>query len=582
MSAPVTNDEFLELVRKSGLVDQERLATFLQLRPNPPGIPAKPKKLASLLVRKGFLTYFQAGQLLQGRWRGFTVSKYRVLERISSSSSSDLFMVEDLTTHRPKAIRLLPLVKSVDPPALARLYQEAQAAALEHPNVVRAHEMDCEGPVYFLVLNYVDGSSLAQIVRKHGPLDIHRAADYIRQAATGLQCLHQSGLVHHDIEPENILVDRQGRVMILDLGLGRFLHARRDLLTKECAEKYIPGMADYMAPEQTLQSDEGDIRADIYRLGATFYFLLNGHPPLKDEATVSQPVFHSVNEPTPVRELCRQVPEELAAVVRKMLAKDPAQRYPTPEAIVEALIPWTQTPIPVPPEDEMPRLSPLIGQRRTPEANGTPPTSACPKRSPPSFHPERCQAASAQEAADDSTDFELGRQLSDDGAAEADPQLAEPTPSTPRQRPNRLLATSRQKRPIWVAIAAIAVVILVGIGGYSLVKLGFGKPADTSLLEGYLDTVDEETIIGWAWNAMHPDSPVQVDLYDDMTLLATVPADQERDDLVAMQKGNGKHGFSYPTPARLKDGRLHVIRVRISGSKHQLNHSPKKVTLKAR
>src|SRR5262249_47330108 len=157
--------------------------------------------------------------------------------------------------------------------------------------------------------------------------------------------------------------------------------------------------------------------------------------------------------------------------------KDPAQRYPTPEAIVEALIPWTQVPIPVPPEHEMPRLSPLTGQRRAPEVNGAPPTSASPKRSPPSFHPETCQPASAQEAADDSTDFELEPQQADDGEAEADPQPAEPTPSTPRQRPDRPLTTSRQRRPTWVAMATVAVVLLVGVGGYGLVKLGSGKSA---------------------------------------------------------------------------------------------------------
>src|SRR5215468_10628503 len=119
MSAPVTNDEFLELVRQSGLVDQERLETFFRLRPNPPGVPTKPEKLASLLVRKGFLTYFQSAQLLQGKWRGFTMGQYKVLERISPGSSSDLFLVEHLTTHRLEAIRPLPFVKALDPPALA-------------------------------------------------------------------------------------------------------------------------------------------------------------------------------------------------------------------------------------------------------------------------------------------------------------------------------------------------------------------------------------------------------------------------------------------------------------------------------
>jgi hypothetical protein len=134
-----------------------------------------------------------------------------------------------------------------------------------------------------------------------------------------------------------------------------------------------------------------------------------------------------------------------------------------------------------------------------------------------------------------------------------------------------------------MAMAAVAAVIVVGLGVFGLVRLGSGKPpTDTAVLEGYLDSVDEEAIFGWAWNAGQPNSTVQVDVYDGLNLLATVLADQERDDLVARQMGNGKHAFSYPTPASLKDGQLHVIRVRISGSKVQLRASPKKVTLKGR
>jgi serine/threonine protein kinase len=593
MSAPVTNDEFLELVRKSGLVDQERLETFFRLRPNPPGVPTKAQKLAALLVRKGFLTYFQAAQLLQGKWRGFTMGKYNVLERISSGSSSGIFLAEHLTTHRLEAIRLLPFVKGLDPPALARLYQEAQANALDYPNIVRAREMDCGGPVYFLVLDFVDGSSLEQIVRKHGPLAIPRAADYIRQAAMGLQYLHQAGRVHRDIEPENILVDRQGTVTILDLGLTRFLQDQKHLLTKECADRHILGTVEYLAPEQTMNSHEVDIRVDIYGLGATFYFLLTGHPPFEDEPAVAEPVFQLVREPVPVRDLRPEVPQELVAVVGKMLATDPAQRYPTPEAVVEALAPWTQTPIPVPAEDEMPRLSPVARQRGVLEGNGRPSTSV-PRRGPPPPAPQETpEPARPPEAPDDSTDFELRPQVSDDEEAETAQEPPEPTPTpsrqppdrsaaTPQRRPDRPLAPSPQRRPIWIAMAAVAAVILVGLGVFGLVKLGSGKPADPARLEGYLDTVDEEAIFGWAWNASEPDSPVQVDVYDGLTLLATVPADQERDDLMAMQKGNGKHAFSYPTPVGLKDGRLHVIRVRINGSKYQLRHSPAKCTLRAR
>jgi hypothetical protein len=312
--------------------------------------------------------------------------------------------------------------------------------------------------------------------------------------------------------------------------------------------------------------------------------MLAGQSPFEGESNDSQPVSDPVKEPVPLRDLCPEVPEELAAVVEKMLANDPAQRYPTLEAVVEALAPRKQTPIQAPAKDEISRQGLVAGQKGVAEGNGPPATPAA--RIEPSPPPS--------DAMDDPTDFELGPLVSDDEESYATSELPESVPEPARQRPyrpaatlqqrrDRVLEESRQQRWMWVATAAAAAVIFTSIGVYALVERPSGKPPDdTAHLEGYLDTLDAEAITGWAWNSRQPDSPVQVDLYDGHDLFATVQADQERDDLVAMQKGNGKHGFSYPTPAGLKDGKLHVIRVRISGSKYQLDASPQKFILRGR
>src|SRR5262249_10146677 len=144
----------------------------------------------------------------------------------------------------------------------------------------RVHDFNTEGKLHYLVMEYVDGVSLHELVTKHGPLEPPRAAHYIRQVAVGLEHVHHgAGLVHRDIKPGNILIDRTGTVKILDMGLARFIHDHTDPLTSKYDEKAVLGTADYLAPEQAMSSHDVDIRADIYSLGATFYFLLTGKPP---------------------------------------------------------------------------------------------------------------------------------------------------------------------------------------------------------------------------------------------------------------------------------------------------------------
>jgi serine/threonine protein kinase len=296
-----------------------------------------------------------------------------VLEQLGAGGMGQVYLCSHLFMRRLVAIKVLPLAKVAQPSSLARFYREARAAAaLDHPNIVRAYDSDQEGDLHFLVMEYVDGPSLQQVVHKHGPLAVSRATHYIRQAALGLQHLHETGLVHRDIKPSNILVDRQGTVKILDLGLSRFFHDQRDMLTRNLDDHSILGTADYLAPEQALDSHEVDIRADIYSLGATFYFLLTGRPLFQGKGLSQKLLSHQFKEPTPLRELRPEVPEELAAVIGRMMAKDPAARYPVPAAVVEALDPWTEQPVPPPPEEEMPRLCLAARRAAIPDSGAGP------------------------------------------------------------------------------------------------------------------------------------------------------------------------------------------------------------------
>lgn len=359
MPAPVSNDELAEVILKSGVIEEPKLRAYIKkLSESEVGLPSDPNKMGGLMVRDGILTYFQAEQLLQGKWKRFTIGKYKVLERLGVGGMGQVFLCEHKLMKRKVAVKVLPVAKSSDPASLQRFYREARAvAAVDHPNLVRAYDIDQDGDLHYLVMEYVDGINLHDLVRKFGTVDILRACHYIFGSVVGLHHAHEMGLVHRDIKPANILVDRTGVVKILDMGLARFFNPDEDdMLTKKFDESVL-GTADYLAPEQAIDSSTVDIRADIYGLGGTFYYMLTGFPPFPDGSIAQKLLWHQTKMPKDIRAYRPEVPEALAALVDKMMAKDLANRFQTPTELMEALTPWVQTPIPPPPEHEMPQIS---------------------------------------------------------------------------------------------------------------------------------------------------------------------------------------------------------------------------------
>ena len=358
MPLPTSAPELIELVRKSGVVEGKRLDGYIDHLNSTAAMPDEPAKLAGTMIRDGMVTHFQAEQFLLGKWRRFTIGKYKVLEKLGSGGMGSVYLCEHKLMRRRVAVKILPTAKAEDPAALERFYREARAvAALDHPNIVRAYDIDQDDKLHFLVMEHVDGANLQEILKKTGPLDPVRAAHYIRQAALGLQHAHEAaGLVHRDIKPGNILVDRNGIVKVLDMGLARFFHEEEDSITRKYDESVL-GTADYLAPEQAINSHEVDIRADIYSLGATLYFCLTGKTPFNEGSIAQKLIWHQTRQPKSVKLVRAEVPDGIVAVVEKAMAKDPNQRFLTPEAMAEALSPWTQTPIPPPPATEMPQLS---------------------------------------------------------------------------------------------------------------------------------------------------------------------------------------------------------------------------------
>jgi len=368
MAAPATVEDLLELLRKSRLVEPAKLDGYFANSHTP--IATTPKGVAELLVRDGIITSFQAEQLLLGKYRGFDLGKYRLLERLGAGGMGQVFLAQHQVMRRQVAIKVLPPKQAADPKARERFMRESRAAgALTHPNIVRAYDVDEANGLLFLIMEFVDGCSLQQLVAEHGPLAPHRAAYYLWQAAVGLQHAHEAGLVHRDIKPSNLLLDRQGVVKLLDLGLARFFHDHADELTKDEGDRGILGTADYLAPEQALDSHEVDIRGDVYSLGATGYFLLTGRSPFADGNTAQKLLAHQMRDPVPIKQVRPDVPDDVVAVVNRMMRKHPGERYQTPGEAAAALERWAHDPPPPPSAEEMPKRCRALSNGSGPGSN---------------------------------------------------------------------------------------------------------------------------------------------------------------------------------------------------------------------
>jgi serine/threonine protein kinase len=268
--------------------------------------------------------------------------RYRVLRLLGRGGMGAVYLAEHLFMSRRVALKVLSPALMDSPAALERFGQEVRAAAqLSHPNIVAAFDADHVGDLHFLVMEYIEGVNLAEHLARTGPLPAVQACQAVEQAALGLQHAHDKGMVHRDIKPHNLMLAQGGVVKILDFGLARF--AREHAPPGQPAltgTGVVMGTADYIAPEQTRSSRGIDIRADIYGLGCTLYHLLSGRVPFPDGTVVDKMIRHCLDAPQPLRSLRPEVPPELAAVVDKMMAKDPAQRYQTPAEVAAALHPF--------------------------------------------------------------------------------------------------------------------------------------------------------------------------------------------------------------------------------------------------
>ncbi len=313
-------------------------------------------KFGKWLVSEGHLTQWQHEQLRKGRHRGFFLDKYRILRHLGSGGMGRVYLAEHVRMHRLVALKVLPEKLVGDRSYLERFYREARAiAAVDHPNIIQAYSVDHHQGLHYLVMQFVEGIDLGRLVLTRGLPPIEEAADYMRQAAEGLAHAHSRGLIHRDIKPSNLLVDEQGQVKILDLGLAQLKRNSEKDLTLVHDEKVI-GTADFLSPEQARNSHDVDHRCDLYSLGTTLYFLLCGRPPFQGGTMAQRLIQHQTAEPTDPRTWRPEVPASLVGILRRLMAKNPDDRYSSAGAVQDVLAEWLARP-----NKDDPQIDPLHG-----------------------------------------------------------------------------------------------------------------------------------------------------------------------------------------------------------------------------
>lgn len=317
--------------------------------------------------------------------------RYRIVGLLGRGGMGNVYRAEHRLMSRPVAIKLINSNLVRNRMAVERFRREVQAAAkLSHPNIVTAYDAEQAGDIHFLVMEFVEGTDLASVVKERGPMSVVEACECIQQAAAGLQHAHEKGMVHRDIKPHNLMMSRESRaesreggkgsessisristldsrplIRILDFGLAGFAGAVADAASVRADDATtdagsvghdhghlttmgsVMGTPDYMAPEQAVDAHAADIRADIYALGCTLYFLLTGRPPFERDGIAAKLKAHASVSPPSLTEKRSDVPLELSDIVARMMAKKPENRFQTPDEVVAVLEPFVSPAISV-------------------------------------------------------------------------------------------------------------------------------------------------------------------------------------------------------------------------------------------
>jgi serine/threonine protein kinase len=332
--------EFLRKVLRSGLLDREQLKQTLRslAKDRRDQLPA----IAEHLLQAEKLTRFQIHKISQGITVGLVLGPYQLLAPLGRGGMGTVYLARDTRDRQYVALKILPpKLARAEERLLARFRREAELSQkVQHDHLARTLESGVHHNIHYIAMEFIPGQTLYRVVATQGPLSIARAAHLFAEAAAALGHAHRQGVIHRDMKPSNLMVTPHDHAKVLDLGLAYTQGEEVEDIEVLGGRGYIVGSIDYMAPEQTRDPTAVDARADLYALGCCFYFALTGRP-VFPEGTVYQKVrAHRHEEPNPIRQLNPAIPEEFAAIIHKLLAKQPAERFASADELVEALRPW--------------------------------------------------------------------------------------------------------------------------------------------------------------------------------------------------------------------------------------------------
>jgi serine/threonine protein kinase len=335
-----TLDEFVADLSRTGLVARDEIkairASFSPEQDEDPAV-----RFAKILIDRGLLTRYQARKVLAGATKGFFLGDYRIERRLGAGGMGKVYLAKRGSDGAEVAIKVLPPRKALEKgQALERFKREMSIGQrLNHPNIARTLDVGEAAGVLYIAMEYVPGLSLFDLVRspQGGPLKVTDAARIFTMVAEGLDQAHAIGLVHRDVKPSNLMVTPEGDAKILDLGLAKDMEEANPLTSPNT----VIGTLDYASPEQLGNAARADVRSDLYSVGCTIYFALTGRAPFEGGDVVNKIYKQRMEDPPPLERVSRGCPVAFAAIVRKLMAKDPAERYQTAKELAADLSRWT-------------------------------------------------------------------------------------------------------------------------------------------------------------------------------------------------------------------------------------------------
>ena len=330
-------EQFVKSVSDSGILSGQEMDA---VRSRMASQSLEVQDFARELVNQGKLTIFQARNIVAGGANRLVLGSYVILDKLGAGGMGTVYKAQHRRMKRVVALKVLPTAKMSKSGMVQRFQREVEAAAkLDHPNVVTAHDADEHRGLHYLVMEYVDGFDLAYLVERCGRLP-GESVDWIIQVAKGLNYAHSQGVVHRDIKPANLLLDTNGTVKILDMGLARFdeqADGSEDEASGLTQMGEIIGTLDFMSPEQAEDTRRADARSDIYSLGCTLYYLLTAQYLYSEDTVLKKLLAHRTKPIPSLRSVCSDVSEPLDLFFQKMVAKSPDDRPQTMGEVIEEL-----------------------------------------------------------------------------------------------------------------------------------------------------------------------------------------------------------------------------------------------------